>query len=369
MKIRIVFILLLTLLLAILVDYRQERLFKFTAHYSDAVKHFLTDTKQRFYETIETHFKQTEAIRKLQKENLKLRIKLNEQMHFLRQLHEVYTALPQLKKIPTRNIALTQTISYVALGDFSQVILTRPRNIVSRKFYGMIQDGVAAGIAEFRDGRLYGYLNDNSKSRFSVYIGKHKAPGVAIGVEPRKMIVKFIPKWYEIKRGDMVFTAGLDRIFYAGIPVGKVRSVETESAYKVANIETFDDPYHPNEYFLITDANVSLLDMYDPSMSRIYERISPLMNLDPKIANIDKAKLKSCLDALDEYEAKSISSIPKRIDQTRADTVQPEAPLEEITTEHKKKSKRHKKHLHKKHSHRKTIRKKHKTKPSTLDLF
>ncbi len=375
MKIRIVFILLLTLLLAILIDRNQERLYRLIVHYTDPVKTYFVESKKELLNAVDTYFNQADTIQNLRKENRTLKVKLSEEMHFLRQLHEVYTALPQLKKMPVHNIALTQTISYAKLGDFSHLILTRPKNLQENRLYGLMQNGVAAGIATLQQGQLNAYLNSNPESRFSVYIGKHKAPGVAVGEAPKHMRVKFIPKWYEIKPGDTVSTAGLDGLFYRGIPVGKVSKVETESAYKVAEIETFDDPYHPDDYFLITDANVSLLDMYDPSMSHIYERLSPLMNLDPKIANIDESKLKSCLEAIDEFEAKTISSIPARIDQTRADTIQPEAPLEEIAhsrgNNKKKKRKVHKKRKKRaqKHRSKKVRNQKPAKKPSTLDLF
>ncbi len=212
---------------------------------------------------------QKEQIQKLTRENRVLRKYLLDQTHYLRQVATLYKALPTLVKLPYKSVTLVDTVSYVKLNKFDEVLLSLPMKqaLVEGRAYGLIQDEVVAGTAEMKNGVLYGYLLPNPKCRFGVFVGPKRHPGIAMGNGSKLMAVRFIPKWADVKRGDRVETSGLDRIFFANIPVGIVKNVVIEGGYKTAYIETYADTLHPRLFFLITDPRPYLASSYDQNSS------------------------------------------------------------------------------------------------------
>ncbi|MBT8348161.1 MAG: rod shape-determining protein MreC, partial [Sulfurovum sp.] len=241
--------------------------------------------------------------------------------------------LPTLSHIPVKNISITDTISYVKLNSFSQIMLTKPKGLIEDKLYGLIQDSVVAGTARVHNNQLYGYLTSDEKCRFSVFIGKTKAPGIALGLRENEMIIKFIPKWHKIKEGDNVVTSGLDGIFFADLPVGLVTKVEVQSSYTVAHIKTYSDIFHPKTFFLINDAKATLTEDYDSNSTNIATRYStPDTNIEQNRSN------ESHNDA--NITTPIVSSIPSRIDQTQEDIIEPVAPSEIVDPPKKVKKKK-----------------------------
>jgi len=241
MKTRLIIIIILLLTLAVLFSRNDERLSNTLLSLINPLKQSYKHLTENIKEKSQSYIFQQEAIEKLHSENRILRKKLLEQEHYIKQVSDIHDVLPQLNHLPIHNIAITQTISYVKLNSFSQIILTKPKGLKENKLYGLIQDNVVGGTAIVHNNQLYGYLTSDSKCRFSVFIGKEKAPGIAMGAGENEMVVKFIPKWHKIKVGDKVVTSGLDNIFYADIPVGKVLKIELQSSYKVAHIKTYND--------------------------------------------------------------------------------------------------------------------------------
>ncbi|MFK5975296.1 MAG: rod shape-determining protein MreC [Sulfurovum sp.] len=261
---------------------------------------------------------QKESIEKLSRENRILRKRLLEQVHYIKQVKNIYDVLPDLSHLPVSNISLTDTISYVKLNSFSQIILTKPKGLKKDKIYGLMQGKVVAGIARERNSQLYGYLTSDDKCRFSVFIGDTQAPGIALGREKNQMLIKFIPKWHKIKVGDSVVTSGLDDIFFVDIPVGVVTKIEVQSSYTVAHIKTYSDIFHPKTFFLINDARESLSEGFNSKNTKI-----SIPNYKDEDIPIAKLEDKNIILPI-------ISSIPKRIDQTQEDIIEPEIPIEEI---------------------------------------
>ena len=265
-------------------------------------------------------------------------------MHYIEEVKNIYKVLPDLSRIPVSNISITETISYVKLNSFSQIILTKPKGLEEDKLYGLIQGSVVAGTARVQNNQLYGYLTSDKKCRFSVFIGKTKAPGIALGLKENEMIIKFIPKWHKIKVGDKVLTSGLDGIFFADIPVGLVTKIEVQSSYTVAHIKTYSDIFHPKTFFLINDAKATLAENFDSNSTNLATRYSiPNTNVEQN-RSIETRK-----DA--NISTPVISSIPSRIDQTQEDIIEPAVPSEIVEPPKKVK------------------KKKPKSNSSTLDLF
>ncbi len=263
---------------------------------------------------------QKESIEKLSHENRILRKRLLEQMHYIEEVKNIYQVLPDLSRIPVNNISITETISYVKLNSFSQIILTKPKGLVEDKLYGLIQGRVVGGIARVHDNQLYGHLTSDDKCRFSVFIGESKAPGIALGREKNEMLVKFIPKWHKLQEGDKVITSGLDGIFFANIPVGIVTKVEVRSSYTVAHIKTYSDIFHPKTFFLINDPKATLSEGFDSNKTRLPARYS--------IPDTGMEQNNSTLTVESNSTEPVVSSIPSRIDQTQHDVIEPETPSE-----------------------------------------
>ena len=304
---------------------------------------------------------QKESIQKLTFENRALRKRLLEQTHYIQEIQNIYTVLPDLSKLPIQNISISETISYVKLNSFSQLILTKPAELHKDKLYGLIQKNVVAGVASLQNNQLYAFLTSDDKCRFSVFIGEEYAPGIAIGVKTNEMIVKFIPKWYKIKAGDKVVTSGLDDIFFTNVPVGVVTKIELQSSYKVAYIKTYSDIYHPKTFFLVNNAKATITEGFDSNRTLLNPYKVKSVNTDINTSiSVSTEGLRD-----NNFSIPSISSIPSRIDQTQEEIIEPEIPVEVEEIEKPKKVAKPKKAVKAK----KIVKPKKKPNPSSLDLF
>jgi len=359
MKTRFIIIVILLLILTVLLTRNDERITNILLSIINPIKQNYKNVTQEIEDKSHSYLFQKESIEKLGRENRILRKQLLEQTHYIQQIKDIYTVLPKLSKLPIHNISISETISYVKLNSFSQLILTKPKKLKKDKLYGLIQGKVVAGIARLHNNQLYGYLTSDEKCRFSVFIGKDNAPGITMGIDTNKMIVKFIPKWYKIQKGDKVVTSGLDDIFFSNIPVGIVTKMELQSSYKVAYIQTYSDIYHPKTFFLINDAKANITEGFDSNATRLQPfRVVKSVNRDINISNIYKQEHNVSMPL--------ISSIPSRIDQTQEVIIEPDIPVE--APEIAKPKKVYKKKIRKKKKKRKK-RKKKQPKASSLDFF
>lgn len=329
MKTKFVIIVLLLLIATLLFTRNDERITDTLLNVINPIKQSYQKFTQDIKDKSQSYLFQQESIERLNRENQILRKRLYEQTHYIRQIKDIYDTLPQLHRLPAHTISITETISYVKLNSFSQIILTKPKNLKENKLYGLIQKNVVAGTAQVKNNQLYGYLTSDKKCRFSVFVGEAKAPGIAEGVEQNKMMIKYIPKWHDINPGDKVMTSGLDAIFFEGIPVGIVTGTEVHSSYKIAYIKTYSDIFHPRTFFLINDAKVTLAEGFDSNKTQLK---SNYFTVPATIIN-DAPKY---LSDMNETGEPVISNIPKRIDQTQEETIEPETPSEVKKPENRK---------------------------------
>ena len=359
MKTRLVTIVILLLVLTVLLTRNDERITDILLGIINPIKQNYKTLTQDLEEKSHSYIFQKESIEKLGHENRILRKRLLEQTHYIQQVKNIYNVLPKLSKLPIHNISISETISYVKLNSFSQIILTKPKGLKENKPYGLIQGKVVAGTAQVHNDQLYGYLTSDDKCRFSVFIGEHNTLGIAIGKKANEMIIKFIPKWHKIIVGDKVKTSGLDDIFFSNIPVGIVTKIEIQSSYKVAHIKTYSDIYHPKTFFLINDAGATIAEGFDSNATRLKPfRVITVVNKEQNLSMFFRKDT--------NQTSTLISSIPSRIDQTQEETVEPEIP-EEVATKIKKKVK--KKRPKKRNRPKKKKVKKKKPKANSLDLF
>ncbi len=248
--------------------------FVITTRYNGAVRSFVLDfinpikiSYLKFQNLSNSYLQQQENIIKLQQENAKLNKLLIEQSNYIDQLSKVYKLIPSLVKKPYKSIYLVDTISYVKLNKLNEIMLTTPKdfNFTEGKLYGLIQKDVAAGVAEYKDSKLYGYLLSNPKSTFSVLIGKDNVNGIAQGDGFNGLIVKYIPRWSKVEVGDKVRTSGLDNVFYPNVPVGVVKDVKTLDRYKEAKVAIYANLSKPSIFFMIADATPYITNDYMPN--------------------------------------------------------------------------------------------------------
>jgi len=237
----------------------------------------ITDAIDRKYEQ---YFDQAERIAQLNKDNEKLQKYIYGQKTQLDQMKEFKKSQESQLEFD-KNILRVKTISYKNMNNFSVIYLSNgddiPNSEKEDKFYGLISKNLAAGIAVKRENLLEGILLSDPNCQFSVFIGENRTPGITKGMFGNKIEVNFIPKWSKIKVGDKVVTSGLDRIFIPNVPVGKVVSIDTKSAYKTAIIDVYANVSNPTYFYLIK--NVS----YIPTLTMEYNRTKILKELNSSI--------------------------------------------------------------------------------------
>jgi len=265
MKSRALFVLLL--IVALFVMIAQDRVAQNSImELINPIKQSYKSFTRKVEDRSKTYIFQKESIEKLTKENKVLKKYLLDQTHYLQQVNSLYKKIPSLEKLPYKSVTIVDTISYVKLNGFSEILLTTPKGkdkLSDEKVYGLIQNNTIGGTAVMKNGNLYGYLTSNSRCKFAVFIGKDRTPGIVQGVDKDSMLIKFIPKWADIKVGDEVESSGLDDIFFTNIPVGTVESIKVENSYKTAYIKTYSDTQHPDFFFLIVDSKPRLTSYYD----------------------------------------------------------------------------------------------------------
>jgi len=202
-------------------------------------KEYLDKTIQNIYKTITSYYNQSQKIIYLEKEKLELEKKIAYFQSF-------YQNCKDLKLVKDANLTLVRVISYAHLPDFSEIYV----KFVSKKYpLGLVYNNLAVGVLVKRVGNYsLGLLNSNEKTSYSVLIGKNEIPGIFYGKEN---IIKFIPIFKKINKGDLVITSGLDGIFYKGVKVGIVTDIEKEKLYQVARIKLFYDKLAPHYLYVV----------------------------------------------------------------------------------------------------------------------
>jgi len=216
---------------------------------TNSIKTSYHNTTSNIAQSYDEHFNQQESIIKLRK-----KLAIYEESHLL--LHQVATELNALfvennssfKVNP--KVELVRTISYAKFGDINRVWIDTPPFDTS-KVYGLVHKENVAGIVIMKEDRALALLNGALKSSYAVYVGKNNAPGIVHGLNSDKLIVEFIPTWIKIKEGDEVITSGLDNLFFPGLKVGKIISVELSQGYQNAIIEPYYNASNPDYFHLI----------------------------------------------------------------------------------------------------------------------
>ncbi|MBQ9291866.1 MAG: rod shape-determining protein MreC [Campylobacter sp.] len=198
--------------------------------------------------TMNEHFRQAEEIKILREQNKELEKSAALLSTFAWELNQILIDKNSSKFAP--DVRLVKILSYAQTSDYNKFWVEFPE-FKQDKVYGLISEGNTAGILLNKDNKPLAILQRDEKSAFSVFVGENKIPGLANG-NSNGISVKFIPQWLEPKVGDEVFTSGLDGVFFAGVPVGKVKEIKDEQLYKSAVVEPYAGQSMPTFLYVVT---------------------------------------------------------------------------------------------------------------------
>lgn len=170
------------------------------------------------------YFDQANTIEELRKSNQELKeYKLLYQAS-IKELEHIASVLTW-EKFSHPNLSLTRVISYKNPNDSSQIWIDYP--LEHEQIVGLVFDNYAAGIAISYENKSLALLNHNEKSNYGVLIGEEKATGITYGSDNEgNILIKYIPLWQNLKVGDIVYTSGMDGIFFEGLLVGEIVSIK-----------------------------------------------------------------------------------------------------------------------------------------------
>lgn len=207
------------------------------------------NTTEFIQNTFNKHFFQASQITQLQEKLNKYENNHLVMQQLASEINDLYKENNSSLKTDPR-VELVRTISYEKFGDLNRVWI-EIEDYNSSKIYGLTYKELVAGIVISQHGRALGLLNRDIKSSYAVSIGQEHAPGIAHGNNDEHLVVKFIPSWFEINKGDEVITSGLDNIFFKGLKVGRVVSVKKSQGYQNAIIEQYYNANDPDYFHMI----------------------------------------------------------------------------------------------------------------------
>jgi len=215
----------------------------------NGVKNFYHESVEGIDNSIDEHFSQQETIIRLQTENKKYKENNLLAQEFATELNSMFKEHNSDLKISPK-VQLVKTLSYAKFGDINRVWLDM-KDYNTSKVYGLVSEGVSAGIVTFKHGQPMALLNSDYKCSYTVYIGKKRAPGIVHGTNTNEMLVEFIPNWIKLEVGDEVYTSGLDNLFFTGLRVGKVLEITKSQGFQNALIEPYFDVTQPGYFHVI----------------------------------------------------------------------------------------------------------------------
>ena len=207
--------------------------------------------------SVEKHFDQAKKIEELTIENNELKeykILYNGAQKQLNAVKEFLVNVDLNQSKP--KIELVKVLSYVSFNDFTKVWLDKiPEDDT---ILGLITENYAAGILVNKNGRSVGLLNGNKESSYAVFIGENKVPGIITASKTQdELLIKFIPIWAEINKGDEVITSGMDNIFFEGLKVGRIVEITNLADMKIATVKPYVNVLK-KKYFYIYKNNVQV---------------------------------------------------------------------------------------------------------------
>ncbi len=215
----------------------------------NSVKSSYHDGIEYIEESIYQHTFQSEHIRKLEEKLQKYEKNHLVMQQLTSELKDLFKENNSTLKTSPK-VELVRAISYAKFGDFNRLWL-EVQEYNASKIYGLTYKEFVAGIVVPQEEKPLALLNKDIKSSYAVYVGDQLAPGIVHGNNSQYLVVKFIPSWFKIHKGDEVITSGLDKLFFKGLKVGKVLSVTKSQGYQNAIIEPYYQENDPGYFHMI----------------------------------------------------------------------------------------------------------------------
>lgn len=207
--------------------------------------------------SFEKHFNQASTIENLKSENNELKQYKLLYSVSQNQLDAVKEFLVQIELSQLKpKIELVKVLSYINFNDFTKVWLDKiPED---DEILGLITENYAAGIIVNKNGRSVGLLNGNKDSSYAVFVGENKVPGIVTAAKKQdELLIKYIPIWSEISKGDEVITSGMDNIFFEGLKVGIVTEIKDFPDMKIATVKPHVNVLKKKYFYSFKNANPS----------------------------------------------------------------------------------------------------------------
>ncbi|MCP4970719.1 MAG: rod shape-determining protein MreC [Arcobacter sp.] len=212
------------------------------------IKDVYIETSVSIQENTKKYFNHISQIETLRKENDELKSYKLKYINVKNRLNLLFPKINMPDSI-TEDIKFTRVLSYVNFDDFTKVWLDFEKK--DNSILGVISKEYAAGIVVNQDGKAKALLNGNEKSNYAIFIGDKKAPGIIHASKDKQhLVAKFIPIWFDIKIGDEVITSGMDNIFFEGLKVGKVISIQKKQDIQDAIIEPYAQVLKQSSFFI-----------------------------------------------------------------------------------------------------------------------
>ncbi len=198
------------------------------------------------------HHNQSQTIEELQKQILITKmnsvplIKLQKELENIQDFDQNY--------ILNSDVTISRTLHFKNIYDQTQLWMDYQKD--SSNINGLISYDMVAGIVKEEKGKALALLNQNPNCNYGVFVGDDKAIGIVHGIKnSQNILVKFIPSWNNIKVNDEVYTNGLDNIFFEGLKVGRVLSIEEKNNHKEALVKPYSSS-SAKKYYYIYNHNI-----------------------------------------------------------------------------------------------------------------
>ena len=197
-----------------------------------------------------------QEISRLKKENLSLKIKLQE-LASLRGENIRLRKITRESKVTSNKQTIVKVINSSASPVKRVVVIDKGKN-----------DGIFIGQNVIGTKGLVGQIIETNSLTSKVILitePSHDTPGeinrtgekiiVSGSPQDKKLVVNFVSTNSDIQAGDVISTSGAGNRFKPKIPIGKVKNVsnDLDTEFKIVEIEPFEDPKKMPELILIWD--------------------------------------------------------------------------------------------------------------------
>jgi rod shape-determining protein MreC len=148
----------------------------------------------------------------------------------------------QLQQIDTENQKLRELLGYVSKNKqqaivapivgrsadhwWQQITLGRgSKDGIKENFVVTAPGGLVGRVTSVTDNTSRVLLISDPSSRVGVMINRSRFMGVMRGKSGNKSVMQFFERVPDVRRGDLVSTSTASKLFPAGLPVGRVESV------------------------------------------------------------------------------------------------------------------------------------------------